>query len=136
MRYYGLSLMDSPFFVVTFSSIKERNGGMATEKLERESIRVLLWYINKDQYDRISKECLDGKSYSEYIRRAIDYGINNELHKTFQQDKNVNRPLYKSQFSVTQKQYDWFLKSFPQRKKAQGLRYILENYLNSQKEEI
>ena len=109
---------------------------MATEKIERESIRVLLWYINKDQYDRISEECLDGKSYSEYIRRAIDFGIDNELHKTFKQDKHVNRPLYKSQFSVTQKQYEWFLKNFPQRKKAQGLRYILENFLESQKEEI
>lgn len=109
---------------------------MGTEKIERESIRVLLWYIHKDQYDRISTECLDGKSYSEYIRRAIDYGINSELNKTFRQDQRVNRPLYKSQFSVTQKQYEWFLQNFPPRKKAQGLRYIIEQYLETQKEEI
>lgn len=96
---------------------------------ERDCVRVLLWNIYDDQYNCISKESLDGKSISEVIRRIIDFGIDKQLDQAFSlRRKRADRSLHKVQFGVTQKQYDWFTKNFPSRKKAEGLRFVIDQY--------
>lgn len=96
---------------------------------ERDCVRVLLWNIYKDQFEWISKECLDGKSYSEVMRRIIDFGMEKRLDNTFvMKRKQPSRTLHKVQFGITQKQYDWLEQNFPFRKKAEGLRYVIDQF--------
>ncbi|MDP4084731.1 MAG: hypothetical protein Q8934_08970 [Bacillota bacterium] len=95
---------------------------------ERDPVQVLIWNIYQDQYDKIAKMCLDGKSYSEVIRRIVDDAIEQKLDESFYPKKQTSRSLKKIQINITKKQYEWFILKFPGRKKAEGLRYIIDSY--------
>ncbi|KAB2329444.1 MULTISPECIES: hypothetical protein [Bacillaceae] len=96
---------------------------------ERNTIRDVLWNIYLDQYETIFEECKDGKSLSEVVRRSIDFGMENQLNKKFKSNRDPKRSLRKVQINMTQKQYMWFESKFPNRKKSEGLRFVIDTYL-------
>lgn len=99
-------------------------------------VRVIIWNLYLDQHKLILEECKDGKSYSEVLRRIIDYGKENNLDLSFRaSSKRSSRELHKSNFGITVEQYEWFTNNFPSRMKSQGLRYNIDHYFKTNKKE-
>jgi hypothetical protein len=109
---------------------------MKVDKEQKDNVRVIIWNVYLDQHQLILAECRDGKSYSEILRRIIDFGMNNRLDLKYRVKKSrTQRELHKSNFGVTPTQYNWFTENFPPRKKGEGLRYIIDQYFKTKKEE-
>lgn len=109
---------------------------MTYKNEDREFVRVILWNIYLDQHKQILEQCRDGKSYSEVMRRIIDFGQQNNLqHKFKKSNGRTTRVLYKRNLGVTQNQYNWLVESFPSRKMSEGLRFIIDQYFLNNKEE-
>lgn len=98
--------------------------------------KTILWNLYEDQVKSINLETLDGKSFSEFIRRIIDESKRKEHHLKFDNSEEyVNRPLKKVTIRVTWQQYRYLENVFPNRQKSKGLRFLVDFYLQKYKEE-
>lgn len=97
-----------------------------------KKLKPLIWNLYEDQVQKINLEIIDGKSFSELIRRIIDESIMNEHHKYFNSFvDDVERPLKKVTIRVTKEQFKYLKTVFPRRSKSKGLRFLIDYYFNN-----